>query len=99
MLSRRGLVAGWTVIDAPAAIASLLGDHLLIEGGAQTAAAFLREDLVDRLLLYRAPILIGGGRASIGDIELTDLADAHGRWRLYDTRMLGSDRVEMYERH
>ena len=89
----------WTVIGSPAEIASLLGDHLLVEGGAQTAAAFLRDDLVDRLLLYRAPILIGGGRASIGDIGLSDLADAHGRWRLHDTRMLGSDRVEVYERH
>ena len=89
----------WTVIASPAAIATLPGDHLLVEGGAQTAAAFLRDDLVDRLLLYRAPILIGGGRASIGDIGLADLADAHGRWRLHDTRMLGSDRVEVYERH
>ena len=98
MLSGGGPLAGWTVIDTPAAIASLPGDHLLVEGGARTAAAFLRADLVDRLLLYRAPILIGGGRASIGEIGLADLADAHGRWRLLDTRMLGSDRVEVYER-
>ena len=99
MLSRGGPVAGWTVLDSPAAIATLPGDHLLVEGGARTAAAFLRNDLVDRLLLYRAPILIGRGRASIGDIGLADLADAHGGWRLHDTRMLGSDRVEVYERH
>lgn len=88
---------GWTVIDTPRAIASLPGDHLLVEGGARTAAAFLRDKLVDRLLLYRAPIVIGGGRGAVGDIGLADLADAHGRWRLYDTRMLGSDRVEVYE--
>ena len=87
----------WTILDSPSAIATLPGDHLLVEGGAQTAAAFLRDGLVDRLLLYRAPILIGGGRAAIGDIGLADLADAHGRWRLHDTRMLGSDRVEVYE--
>ena len=98
MLSSGGPVAGWTVLPAPAAIGTLPGDHLLVEGGAQTAAAFLRADLVDRLLLYRAPILIGGGRASIGGIGLADLAEAHGRWRLLDTRMLGSDRVEVYER-
>ena len=98
MLSGGGPLVGWTVIDIPAAIATLPGDHLLVEGGARTAAAFLRADLVDRLLLYRAPILIGGGRASIGEIGLADLADAHGRWRLLDTRMLGSDRVEVYER-
>ncbi|MDB5707979.1 MAG: riboflavin biosynthesis protein RibD [Sphingomonas bacterium] len=87
-----------TVIDVPEKIASLEGvDHLLVEGGAATAAAFLVADLVDRLLLYRAPILVGGGR-TLPDIGLTDLAAAHGRWHLLDARPLGSDRVEVYER-
>ncbi|MBO9621977.1 MAG: bifunctional diaminohydroxyphosphoribosylaminopyrimidine deaminase/5-amino-6-(5-phosphoribosylamino)uracil reductase RibD [Sphingomonas sp.] len=91
---------GWETIRTPADIARLEGvDHLLVEGGAQTAAAFLREGLVDRLLLYRAPILIGGGKPALGDIGLADLAGAHGRWRLADTRMLGSDRLEVYASH
>lgn len=84
-------------IASAAAISSLPADHLLIEGGARTAAAFLREDLVDRLLLYRAPILIGGGR-TLPDIGLAALGDAHARWRLVDARQLGSDRLEVYER-
>ncbi|QJU56730.1 bifunctional diaminohydroxyphosphoribosylaminopyrimidine deaminase/5-amino-6-(5-phosphoribosylamino)uracil reductase RibD [Sphingomonas sp. AP4-R1] len=80
-------------------IAALSGvDHLFVEGGAVTAASFLRADLVDRLLLYRAPILIGDGKPALGDIGLTDLAAAHGRWRLDDARMLGSDRFEAYLR-
>ena len=88
---------GVEVIRAPQDIATLDGvDHLLVEGGAQTAAAFLREDLVDRLLLYRAPILVGGGR-TLPDIGLSDLADAHGRWTLADARRLGSDRLEVYQ--
>ena len=86
-------------IEAPSAIAALPTDHLLIEGGAGAAAAFLRADMVDRLLLYRAPIVIGGGRPSVGDIGLVDLGSAHGRWRLGDARQLGTDRVEVYERH
>jgi diaminohydroxyphosphoribosylaminopyrimidine deaminase/5-amino-6-(5-phosphoribosylamino)uracil reductase len=49
-------------------------------------------------LLYRAPILIGGGRPALGDIGLAHLAEAHGRWRLHDARMLGIDRLELYER-
>jgi diaminohydroxyphosphoribosylaminopyrimidine deaminase/5-amino-6-(5-phosphoribosylamino)uracil reductase len=89
---------GWEWIATPADIAALHGvDHILVEGGVVTAAAFLSADMVDRLLLYRAPILIGGGRTLPG-IGLTDLADAHGRWRLDDARQLGSDRVEVYER-
>lgn len=85
------------LVASPQAIATLPGDHLLIEGGAQTAAAFLAADLVDRLLLYRAPVIVGGGR-TLPDIGLADLSDAHGRWRLVDARALGVDRVEVYER-
>lgn len=89
----------WTCIDSPRAITGLSGvDHLLVEGGAGAASAFLADDLVDRLLFYRAPILIGGGRPALGDIGLTRLADAHDRWRLRDARMLGIDRLEIYER-
>lgn len=86
------------LINQPKDIAALPLDTLLVEGGAETAASFLRADLVDRLLLYRAPILIGAGKAAIGDIGLGDLADAHERWALTDARMLGSDRLEVYER-
>ena len=90
---------GWEAVAAPEAIGALSGvDHLLVEGGAGAASAFLAADLVDRLLLYRAPILIGAGKASLGEIGLDRLADAHDRWRLHDTRMLGSDRLEVYER-
>ncbi len=90
---------GWTAIGAPEEIAGLDGvDQLLVEGGAATASAFLRAGLVDRLLLYRAPILIGAGRGALDDIGLGALADAHGRWRLLDSRMLGTDRLEVYER-
>ncbi|MCR5870591.1 bifunctional diaminohydroxyphosphoribosylaminopyrimidine deaminase/5-amino-6-(5-phosphoribosylamino)uracil reductase RibD [Sphingomonas sp. J315] len=89
---------GWTRIAAPEAIGTLDGiGHLLVEGGAQTAAAFLRADLVDRLLLYRAPIMLGG-KPALADLGLTALNRAHGRWTLHDARMLGSDRLEVYER-
>jgi len=89
----------WRHLPEPAAIARLDGvDWVLVEGGAGAAAAFLKEDLVDRLLLYRAPIVIGAGKAALDDIGLTQLADAHGRWRLGETRMLGIDRLEVYER-
>lgn len=84
-------------VQSPVDIAHLHQvDHLLVEGGAETAAAFLRAELVDRLLLYRAPILLGAGKPALGDIGLPDLASAHGRWFLLDARQLGSDRLEVY---
>lgn len=92
-------VDGVETIRDPREIATLAGlDHLFVEGGAQTASAFLAEGLVDRILLYRAPILIGAGTPALGDIGLASLADAHGRWTLVDSRMLGIDRLEVYER-
>jgi diaminohydroxyphosphoribosylaminopyrimidine deaminase/5-amino-6-(5-phosphoribosylamino)uracil reductase len=99
LLSRGDAPPGWEIVRHPTAIAALVDvDHLLVEGGAQAAAAFLAADLVDRLLLYRAPILIGSGKPALGDIGLPDLGAAHGVWRLHDARMLGSDRLEVYER-
>jgi diaminohydroxyphosphoribosylaminopyrimidine deaminase / 5-amino-6-(5-phosphoribosylamino)uracil reductase len=101
LLSRSGQASeGWEALARPEDIAALERvDHLLIEGGAETAAAFLRADLVDRLLLYRAPVLLGGTtRAALGDIGLERLDTAHGRWRLVDSRMFGPDRLEVYAR-
>jgi diaminohydroxyphosphoribosylaminopyrimidine deaminase/5-amino-6-(5-phosphoribosylamino)uracil reductase len=90
---------GWERLESPQAIAGLeTVDQILIEGGAGAAAAFIAAGLVDRLLIYRAPILIGAGRPAIDDIGLGDLADAHGQWRQADTRQLGSDRLDVYER-
>jgi diaminohydroxyphosphoribosylaminopyrimidine deaminase/5-amino-6-(5-phosphoribosylamino)uracil reductase len=96
LLTRGAAPEGWTAIASPEAAIDV--DSLLVEGGAGAASAFLAADRVDRLLLYRAPILIGEGRAALGDVGLGDLGDAHGRWRLADSRMLGSDRLDVYER-
>jgi diaminohydroxyphosphoribosylaminopyrimidine deaminase/5-amino-6-(5-phosphoribosylamino)uracil reductase len=99
LLTRGEPVEGWTKLGRPEDVFGL-GDvnDLLVEGGSATASAFLTADLVDRLLVYRAPILIGEGKSSIGYIGLTSLADAHRRWRLADERRLGIDRLEVYER-
>jgi diaminohydroxyphosphoribosylaminopyrimidine deaminase/5-amino-6-(5-phosphoribosylamino)uracil reductase len=92
--------AGWRRLGAPGDIAALEGVHyLFVEGGAGAAAAFLAADLVDRLLIYRAPLVIGGGRPGIGDIGLGDLAAAHGRWRPEDSRQFGPDRLETFSRN
>jgi diaminohydroxyphosphoribosylaminopyrimidine deaminase / 5-amino-6-(5-phosphoribosylamino)uracil reductase len=89
--------AGWEVIRCPEDIAKLNCNSLLVEGGAQTASAFLKTGLVDRLLLHRAPILIGNGLHCLGDIGLDTLGAAHNRWQLSDRRMLGKDILEVYE--
>ena len=97
MLGSGDAPAGWEVIRTPQEIAQLSCNSVLVEGGAQTASAFLKAGLVDRLLLYRAPILIGNGLHCLGDIGLDTLGAAHNRWQLSDRRMLGKDIFEVYE--
>lgn len=98
VLTRGGVPEGWESISDPAKGSFGDAQYLLIEGGAGAAATFLAADRVDRLMLYRAPILIGAGRRGLGDIGLASLGDAHGRWRLADQRRLGSDTLDVYDR-
>ena len=99
LLTRGEAVEGWTRLGAPEEIFGLHDvNELMVEGGSGAASAFLQVDLVDRMLIYRAPILIGEGKSSVGYIGLTALADAHRRWAFRDSRPLGIDRLEVYER-
>ena len=99
LLTRGEAVEGWTILRSPEEIFTL-GEvnDLLVEGGSGAATAFLAADLIDRLMVYRAPILVGEGKSSVGWIGLESLAEAHGRWRMSDARPLGADRLEVYER-
>lgn len=97
VLTRGDAPEGWHALPSPHAIAGMAGVlSLFVEGGAGAATAFLAAGLVDRLLIYRAPVLLGG-RPALGDFGLTALANAHGRWDLAERRQLGSDTLEVYE--
>jgi diaminohydroxyphosphoribosylaminopyrimidine deaminase/5-amino-6-(5-phosphoribosylamino)uracil reductase len=99
LLTRGDAVEGWETIRNPKDVYRLHDvNNLLVEGGSATATAFLGEDLVDRILIYRAPIIVGEGKSSFGYVGLDTIADAHGRWRLVDQERLGVDRLEVYER-
>jgi diaminohydroxyphosphoribosylaminopyrimidine deaminase/5-amino-6-(5-phosphoribosylamino)uracil reductase len=99
LLTRGEAVEGWEILESPEDVYRLHDvNDLLVEGGSATATAFLAADLVDRILIYRAPILVGEGKQSVGYIGLDAIADAHGRWRASDGARLGIDRLEVYER-
>jgi len=99
LLSRGVPPDGVRVINRPEQIADLDDTlSIYVEGGAGAAASFLAADLVDEIHLYRAPIVIGNGLRSLGDIGLTELASAHGRWEQSERRQLGSDEFTAYLR-
>jgi diaminohydroxyphosphoribosylaminopyrimidine deaminase/5-amino-6-(5-phosphoribosylamino)uracil reductase len=99
LLTRGEAVEGWEILRNPQDVNRLHDvNDLQVEGGSATATAFLSEDLVDRILIYRAPIIVGEGKSSFGYVGLDAIGDAHGRWRLVDEQRLGVDRLEVYER-
>jgi diaminohydroxyphosphoribosylaminopyrimidine deaminase/5-amino-6-(5-phosphoribosylamino)uracil reductase len=99
LLTRGEPVDGWETLRNPQDVYGLHDvNELLVEGGSTTATAFLTEDLVDRILIYRAPIIVGEGKSSFGYVGLDAIADAHERWRFVDDERLGVDRLEVYER-
>jgi len=99
LLTRGEAVDGWETLRNPQDVYRLHDvNDLLVEGGSGTATAFLTEDLVDRILIYRAPIIVGEGKSSFGYVGLDAIADAHERWRFINDERLGVDRLEVYER-
>ena len=71
--------------------------QLLVEGGAEVAGRFHREGLVDRVVAYMAPALLGGddGLPLLAGSGAATMAEAW-RGRFVDVRRLGPDlRIEM----
>lgn len=64
--------------------------HVLLEGGPTIAAAFLRAGLVDEVVVYVAPKLLGSGLSCVGDLGISTLADAP-RLTLRDVSRIGAD--------
>lgn len=69
--------------------------HLMVEGGSSILSTFLAADLVDELIVYLAPTLLGSGTPALNDLGITTLADAqHWSWDEAGggaVRILGND--------
>jgi diaminohydroxyphosphoribosylaminopyrimidine deaminase/5-amino-6-(5-phosphoribosylamino)uracil reductase len=97
LLTAGEVPAGWQAIRSPAEITAMLpAQYLMVEGGAQTARAFLAAGLVDRMLLYRAPITVTGDVPRLPELTASALA-ASQQWQRIDSRPLGSDTLDVYE--
>jgi len=51
--------------------------HVLLEGGPRLAGAMLDAGLVDEVLLYLAPLVLGAGRSVVDGGKVTTLLEAH----------------------
>jgi len=77
--------------DPAEALAELYGrdrQHVFLEGGPTLAAAFLRAGLVDEVVAYVAPMLLGAGTSAVADLGITTIADAV-RFDVVDVTVVG----------
>lgn len=63
---------------------------LMLEGGSNLAASFLRAQLIDRVSLYLNPSFIGVGVGVLGDLNLTSL-ESRPRLKNVESKWLGED--------
>ena len=72
--------------------------RVLVEGGGQVAASFLKAGLVDGISSYRAGLVVGaGGRSAVGGLDFARLGSAP-RFRLVSARQLQGDTLETWRR-
>jgi len=81
--ARRGRRKGLARVDVRAVIADLASRgvmHLFVEGGGVVASSFLRLGLVDKLVLFIAPKVMGdlNGLGSFSEINIGGIEESHG---------------------
>jgi diaminohydroxyphosphoribosylaminopyrimidine deaminase / 5-amino-6-(5-phosphoribosylamino)uracil reductase len=86
-----------TVVSTAATPRALLDElfdrdvrRVLLEGGPTLAAAFLRDGLVDEIVIHLAPTMLGAGPSLVGDLGIATLADALDLV-VRDVTLLGGD--------
>lgn len=87
----------WQGWDASQGLLGLLRElaaaecnEVLVEAGSALAGAFMQQGLVDELIVYQAPKLLGHLAQPLLDWPLTTMAEAHDL-RLLDARAVGRD--------
>jgi len=70
--------------------------HLLLEGGAGLAAAFMTENIVDHLIIFQAPCVLGAGALSAFAGLPGREADVAPRLQVLERRSFGDDLMTRY---
>lgn len=71
-------------------------DSLYVEGGAGLAGSLLEAGSVDRLVIFRAPVVLGGGSLGAFDRAPAFALDGAPRYRMVRQRRFGEDEMTIY---
>lgn len=75
--------------EALQALARLDRHHVFLEGGPTVGSAFLRAGLVDEVIAYVAPVLLGAGAHAVAALGIDTIADAL-RLDVVDVAVIGT---------
>jgi len=64
--------------------------HVLVEGGAELASEFIKQGLFDEILIYQAPLLVGGTNVAVTDIGISTMAEGLAL-EFTEVKQLGAD--------
>ena len=70
--------------------------HLLVEGGATLGSSLMAADLVDRLVIFQAPVILGAGALSAFAAFPSQRAGQAPRFRVVERKALGADLMTVY---
>jgi diaminohydroxyphosphoribosylaminopyrimidine deaminase/5-amino-6-(5-phosphoribosylamino)uracil reductase len=91
-----GVVPAATLAEGLVALRSCGVGSLLCEGGAAFAGALLADDFVDRLVIFRAPVVLGAGALLAFGAAPAAILPAAPRWRLVEQRRIDDDDMSVY---
>jgi diaminohydroxyphosphoribosylaminopyrimidine deaminase/5-amino-6-(5-phosphoribosylamino)uracil reductase len=88
-------------LDIAAALNQLAKDgftRILVEGGAQIASSLVAADLLDEVVFFRAPVVVGSdGVRALGGYALSAI-ERSPRFRQIDSAVVGEDQMRRYLR-
>ncbi len=72
--------------------------RILVEGGARVASSLVAADLVDEVILFRAPVVVGADGVRALDGYALSAIERSPRYRQIDAAIVGDDQMRRYVR-